>query len=251
MKIVFVSAECAPWSKTGGLGDVVGSLPVELAKRGHKVMTISPRYDQYKGAWDTSVHVEALGKSVGFFHEKKKGVDRVFVDHPVVLGQGLGQDWRQACTAKSSGARLRGQREDRFAMFCHGRHGGAGGARRTRIRRGRRFRLQRLALRAGAGDVEARVLKPSGSSSPRPRAAMSDPQHRVPRTILAATDGRARALPASAADDFFFEDGNAKSVRRDEPDDNRETARRKRRLARSTARCQLAARRASRTRTRA
>ena len=63
-----------------------GSLPVELAKRGHKVMTISPRYDQYKGAWDTSVHVEALGKSVGFFHEKKKGVDRVFVDHPRLLG---------------------------------------------------------------------------------------------------------------------------------------------------------------------
>ena len=91
MKIVFVSAECAPWSKTGGLGDVVGSLPVELAKRGHKVMTISPRYDQYKGAWDTSVHVEALGKSVGFFHEKKKGVDRVFVDHPDFLAKVWGK----------------------------------------------------------------------------------------------------------------------------------------------------------------
>jgi hypothetical protein len=37
LKIVFVSTEVAPWSKTGGLGDVVGSLPEELVKRGHKV----------------------------------------------------------------------------------------------------------------------------------------------------------------------------------------------------------------------
>ena len=47
MNIVFVSAECAPWSKTGGLGDVVGGLPVELAKRGHRVMTVAPRYGPF------------------------------------------------------------------------------------------------------------------------------------------------------------------------------------------------------------
>lgn len=43
LNIVFVAAEVAPWSKTGGLGDVVGGLPIELAKRGHKVMSIAPR----------------------------------------------------------------------------------------------------------------------------------------------------------------------------------------------------------------
>lgn len=44
LSIVFVSAEVGPWSKTGGLGDVVGGLPIALAQRGHKVMTIAPRF---------------------------------------------------------------------------------------------------------------------------------------------------------------------------------------------------------------
>lgn len=43
MDIVFVTAEVAPWSKAGGLGDVLGSLPVALAERGHRVSVVSPR----------------------------------------------------------------------------------------------------------------------------------------------------------------------------------------------------------------
>ncbi|KAG8374512.1 hypothetical protein BUALT_Bualt10G0002500 [Buddleja alternifolia] len=89
MNIIFVSAEVGPWSKTGGLGDVLGGLPPALAANGNRVMTVSPRYDQYKDAWDTSVHVEIkIGdtiETVGFFHCYKRGVDRVFVDHPMFL----------------------------------------------------------------------------------------------------------------------------------------------------------------------
>lgn len=89
MSLVFVSTECGPWSKTGGLGDVVGGLPPALAANGHRVMTVSPRYDQYKDAWDTSVVVEIqVGdtvETVRFFHCYKRGVDRVFVDHPWFL----------------------------------------------------------------------------------------------------------------------------------------------------------------------
>lgn len=89
MNLVFVSAEVAPWSKTGGLGDVLGGLPPALAARGHRVMTVSPRYDQYKDSWDTGVTIDIkVGdrtESVRFFHLYKRGVDRVFVDHPWFL----------------------------------------------------------------------------------------------------------------------------------------------------------------------
>ncbi|XP_048230632.1 granule-bound starch synthase 1, chloroplastic/amyloplastic [Ricinus communis] len=89
MNLVFVGAEVGPWSKTGGLGDVLGGLPPALAARGHRVMTVSPRYDQYKDAWDTCVLVEiTVGdrvETIRFFHCYKRGVDRVFVDHPMFL----------------------------------------------------------------------------------------------------------------------------------------------------------------------
>ncbi|KAI3453298.1 hypothetical protein Pfo_009961 [Paulownia fortunei] len=89
MNLVFVSAEVGPWSKTGGLGDVLGGLPPAMAANGHRVMTVSPRYDQYRDAWDTSVLVEMkVGdriETVRFFHCYKRGVDRVFVDHPMFL----------------------------------------------------------------------------------------------------------------------------------------------------------------------
>lgn len=39
--------QVAPWSKTGGLGDVLGSLPIALAARGHRVMVVTPRYANY------------------------------------------------------------------------------------------------------------------------------------------------------------------------------------------------------------
>lgn len=92
MNLVFVGAEVGPWSKTGGLGDVLGGLPPALAvsigagllglitrfiqliqlailfqARGHRVMTVSPRYDQYKDAWDTSVVVQVFCHGFCFF----------------------------------------------------------------------------------------------------------------------------------------------------------------------------------------
>ena len=44
MDILFIASEVAPWSKTGGLGDVAGALPRALAARGHAVAVVTPRY---------------------------------------------------------------------------------------------------------------------------------------------------------------------------------------------------------------
>ncbi|MCP3103604.1 glycogen synthase GlgA [Myxococcus sp. K15C18031901] len=44
MKILFISSEVAPFSKTGGLGDVAGALPAALAALGHDVKVVTPRY---------------------------------------------------------------------------------------------------------------------------------------------------------------------------------------------------------------
>lgn len=44
MKILFVASECVPFSKTGGLADVVGALPRVLVARGHQVTVFLPRY---------------------------------------------------------------------------------------------------------------------------------------------------------------------------------------------------------------
>ena len=57
MHIAFVASECVPYSKTGGLADVVGALPRALASLGHQVSVYLPRYRQTKLAdAETVVH---------------------------------------------------------------------------------------------------------------------------------------------------------------------------------------------------
>jgi len=119
-QIVFVTSEVAPYSKTGGLGEAMDGLPIALAALGHRCMVISPRYDQYKEAWDTgywgSVKMGGKTESVHFFHTYKQKVDYVFVDHPTFLERVNGM----------TGAKLYGpewgqdfaDNQARFAYFC-------------------------------------------------------------------------------------------------------------------------------------
>ena len=55
-----MTSEFAPWSKPGGLGEAMDGLPMALAALGHRVMTIVPRYDQYKEATEKKAQTESL-----------------------------------------------------------------------------------------------------------------------------------------------------------------------------------------------
>jgi len=87
MKILFVSSEGLPYSKTGGLADVIEGLPRALREMGHEVAVLLPRY---RGNKAVSVHVSnvtvALGKQLRFpaLAEGKPvdGVRYFFVDDP-------------------------------------------------------------------------------------------------------------------------------------------------------------------------
>ncbi|KAL6640962.1 hypothetical protein ACP70R_019143 [Stipagrostis hirtigluma subsp. patula] len=87
MNVILVAAECAPWSKTGGLGDVAGALPKALARRGHRVMVVVPKYGEYAEPQQIGeprrYQVAGQDMEVKYYHAYIDGVDFVFIDNPI------------------------------------------------------------------------------------------------------------------------------------------------------------------------
>ena len=52
MNILFVAAEASPFAKVGGLGDVIGSLPLELRRAGHDARIVLPHYGTIREQFD-------------------------------------------------------------------------------------------------------------------------------------------------------------------------------------------------------
>ncbi len=116
MKIAFIASECAPFAKTGGLGDVVGALPKHLVRLGHDARVFLPLYasiDRAKWGFEfvgsCCVHMGAGEENwVGIFRTERDGVPIYAIEYDRFFGR----------------AGIYGDPEEfpdnafRFALFC-------------------------------------------------------------------------------------------------------------------------------------
>src|SRR6202142_2146470 len=115
MHIVFAASECVPFSKTGGLADVVGALPRALVAAGHQVSVYLPRYRETL-LKDPRIVVKSITVPFDDHYRfcsvvsagSKSGVDHYFVEYPQFFD-------RDALYGTSSGDYP--DNAERFALF--------------------------------------------------------------------------------------------------------------------------------------
>lgn len=113
MKVLFTATECAPFFKTGGLGDVLGALPKQLAKDGVEVGVALPYFasklpEQYRKHLEEvacfTVWVGWRKQSCSIWQLKMDGVTYYFVDNPYYFDRANFYDYPDD--------------GERFAFFC-------------------------------------------------------------------------------------------------------------------------------------
>jgi len=100
MKVCFVTSECVPYIKTGGLADVSGSLPLSLHENNTDVKIFLPLYDKIDREKHKLVKIEELsGDNVSILNIKHSydvyytkhhdKVDTYFIDCPFYYSRGV------------------------------------------------------------------------------------------------------------------------------------------------------------------
>lgn len=96
MKIMYVASEVAPFIKTGGLGDVAGSLPKALAAEGHEVAVFCPLYSAIPATWrekmtylkNAYVQLGWRNQYCGVFEYTDDEVTYYFIDNEYYFARG-------------------------------------------------------------------------------------------------------------------------------------------------------------------
>ena len=119
MHIVFAASECVPFAKTGGLADVIGALPQEIAKLGHEVTVYLPLYavvrPHIQGEWkyvaqSITIPFKEHERFVGIVDGgERNGVKYYFVDCPELFD-------REGIYGTRSGEYQ--DNAERFGLFC-------------------------------------------------------------------------------------------------------------------------------------
>ncbi len=119
MNIVFATSECVPFAKTGGLADVCGSLPKEIARLGHQTCVFMPAYRQTKLAGidfkpldirlEIAINTETVSGNVLQTRLPQSNVPVFLIDQPKYFDRASlygenGKDFDDNC--------------QRFAFFC-------------------------------------------------------------------------------------------------------------------------------------
>ena len=89
MKVLFLTSEADPFIKTGGLADVAGSLPKELAKKGIDIRVVMPLYSsidqvyrkKMKKIKEFYVDLDWKHQYAGVYQLEWEGVIYYFIDN--------------------------------------------------------------------------------------------------------------------------------------------------------------------------
>ncbi|MDQ0915566.1 glycogen synthase GlgA [Paenibacillus sp. V4I5] len=114
MKVLFAASEAVPFIKTGGLADVIGSLPKELTRQGLDVRVILPKYGDIPAVYreamtkviTSDVYIGWRKQYIGIEMLQHEGVTFYFVDNEYYF--------------KRPGIYGYGDEAERFGFFCRG-----------------------------------------------------------------------------------------------------------------------------------
>ena len=118
MHIVFAASECVPYAKTGGVAEVVGSLPKELVRQGHQVTVYVPLYRQVqKHLKERRIAIRSLTIPFSYYNRfatvvnggTPDGVQFYFIDCPELFDREFLYETPSGDYADNA---------ERFGLFC-------------------------------------------------------------------------------------------------------------------------------------